>query len=70
MIIQTTAEELGTDRFWIEHIDPIARAHGLPEPVQLTVDAGDPGSHLLLGPDGRILAIVRTDRPACPRCGR
>jgi hypothetical protein len=69
-VIHATAEEMGTERFWQEHLAPITAAHGLPEPDGLRLDAGDPGAHLLLHPDGRVLAVVRTDRPACPTCGR
>jgi hypothetical protein len=69
-VIHTTEAELATERFWFEHLTPITAAHGLPAPNQMTRDAGDPAAHLLLAPDGRVLAIVRTDRPACPTCGR
>jgi hypothetical protein len=68
--IHTTAAELATDRFWHEKLAPIAAAHGLPEPTEMTVDQKVPGTHMLLGPDGTLLAVVRTDRPACPTCGR
>ena len=73
MTVQTihgTPEELATDQFWAERLEPITRAHGLEPPTALDIDQGDPGAHLLKGPDGQILAVVRTDRPACPTCGR
>ncbi len=69
-VIHTTEAELATDRFWFEHLVPITAAHGLPAPDQMTKDVKDPGTHLLLAPDGQLLAIVRTDRPACPTCRR
>jgi hypothetical protein len=69
-VIHTTPAELATERFWHEHLVPIAATHGLPEPIGLKLDAGDPAAHLMLAPDGQVLAIVRTDRPACPTCGR
>ena len=69
-VIHTTEAELATDRFWFEHLAPITAAHGLPEPDRMIRDAGDPSAHLLRAPDGQLLAIVRTDRPACPTCGR
>lgn len=69
-VIHTTEAELATDRFWLEHLTPITEARGLPSPNQMTKDAGDPSAHLLLAPDGELLAIVRTDRPACPTCHR
>ncbi|GIE35915.1 hypothetical protein Ait01nite_089600 [Actinoplanes italicus] len=69
-VIHTTTDELATDRFWTEHLDPIAAAHGLPQPDQMHQDQGDPGAHLLLAPNGELLAVVRTDRPPCLTCGR
>jgi hypothetical protein len=69
-VIHTTVAELATERFWSEHLAPITAAHGLPEPTEMKLDTGDPGAHQLLAPDGTLLAIVRTDRPACPTCGR
>lgn len=68
--IHTTPEELATDRFWAERLAPITAAHGLPAPDVMTIDAKDPGAHLLLAPDGQLLAVVRTDRAPCPTCGR
>jgi hypothetical protein len=67
--IHITPEELKTDRFWHEKLAPIAAAHGLPEPIEMANDQSNPAQHLLLAPDGRLLAVVRTDRPACPTCG-
>lgn len=69
-VIHCTPEELATERFWHEHLAPITAAHGLPEPTELKIDTDDPGAHQLLAPDGHLLAVVRTDRPACPACGR
>lgn len=69
-VIHTTEAELATDRFWHERLAPITAAHGLPAPDQMTRDMKDPGAHMLLAPDGQLLAIVRTDRPPCPTCGR
>jgi len=69
-VIHTTKAELATDRFWIEHLEPITRAHGVPAPTELHRDPGDDAVHLLRHSDGRLLAVVRTDRPACPTCGR
>lgn len=69
-VIHTTQAELETEQFWAEHLAPITSAHGLPAPTEMRRDGGDPGAHQLLAPDGRLLAIVRTDRPACPTCGR
>lgn len=69
-VVHTTAAELETERFWAERLAPITSAHGLPAPTQMQRDQSDPGAHLLLGPDGALLAVVRTDRPACPTCGR
>jgi len=69
-VIHTTPAELATDRFWAEHLAPVTAAHGLPAPTEMQRDKDDPGAHLLLGPDGRLLAVVRTDRPACSTCGR
>lgn len=69
-VIHTTEDELKLERFWNEHLAPITAAHGLPAPDQMTRDANDPSAHLLLAPDGQLLAIVRTDRPPCPTCGR
>jgi hypothetical protein len=68
--IHCTKAELATDRFWFEKLAPITAAHGLPAPDQMTRDVKDPEAHLLLAPDGQLLAVVRTDRPACPACGR
>lgn len=67
--IHTTKAELATDRFWFERLAPITAAHGLPEPKEMTVDQSNPEVHLLKAPDGQLLAVVRTDRPACPTCG-
>lgn len=64
-VIHTTEDELKTERFWAEHLAPIAAAHGLPAPDEMRRDAGDPTAHLLLAPDGELLAVVRTGRPAC-----
>lgn len=72
-VIHTTKAELATDRFWFEHLEPITRAHGLPVPKEMHRDPGDDAAHMLLDPHGKLLAIVRTDRPArpaCPTCGR
>jgi hypothetical protein len=69
-VIHTTQAELSTDQFWAEHLAPITSAHGLPAPTEMQRDASDPGTHLLLAPDGQLLATVRVDRPACPTCGR
>ncbi|MET0419311.1 MAG: hypothetical protein ABW022_25135 [Actinoplanes sp.] len=69
-VIHCTAEEMATERFWHEHLVPITAARGLPDPDQLQHDQGDPAQHLLLDPDGNLLAVVRTDRPACSKCGR
>lgn len=69
-VIHATPAELVAEQFWAERLAPITAAHGLPAPTEMQRDAGDPGAHLLLAPDGRLLAIVRTDRPACPTCGR
>lgn len=69
-VIHTTRVELATDRFWAEQLAPIASVHGLPAPTEMKQDGGDPDAHLLLAPDGALLAVVRTDRPACPTCGR
>jgi hypothetical protein len=69
-VIHVTPHDFGTERMWLEHLDPIARQHGIDQPKALHVDQGDPAAHHLIGPDGVILATVRTDRPACPTCGR
>jgi len=69
-VIHTTEAELATERFWNEYLVPITAELELPEPTELKIDQGDPAARLLLAPDGRLLAIVRTDRPACPTCGR
>lgn len=55
--------ELGTEAFWVLHVDPVAREHGLENPTQLRrVDAYD---HVLEHPDdGHLVLIVRTDREA------
>jgi len=67
--IHTTEAELATERFWHEKLAPITAAQGLPEPTQLTIDTQVPGTRMLLAPDGQLLAVIRTDRPACPTCG-
>ena len=69
-VIHATDDEIATDRFWHEHLAPITAAHGLPEPTEMSIDQQDPAARLLLAPDGRLLAVVRTDRPACPTCNR
>lgn len=69
-VIHTTAAELETERFWAERLAPVTAEHGLLAPTEMKRDGGDPGAHLLLAPGGQLLAIVRTDRPACPTCGR
>lgn len=69
-VIHCTPEELYEDRFWFEHLEPITRANGLKPPTEMEKDAGDEGAHLLKAPDGRLLAVVRTDRPPCPTCNR
>lgn len=59
-VVHATMSELSSELFWALHIDPVARAHGMQQPMQL--DARDPGRHLLKHPDGRVLLIVFTDR--------
>lgn len=68
--IHVTPAELATERFWVEHLGPITRTAGLPEPTELKRDAHDPEAHMLRSPTGELLAVVRTDRPPCPSCGR
>jgi hypothetical protein len=68
--LHVTPAELATERFWAERLAPITAAAGLPAPTQMTRDAQDPAAHLLLAPTGELLAVVRTDRPACSSCGR
>jgi hypothetical protein len=68
--IHVTSTELNTERFWVEQLVPITQAAGLPEPTELLRDARDPEAHLLRSPTGELLAVVRTDRPPCPTCGR
>lgn len=68
--VHVTPAEFSTERMWIEKLAPITRARGLSDPTELEIDNGDPGAHMLRAPDGELLAIVRTDRPACPACGR
>jgi hypothetical protein len=58
-VIHATRAELATELFWTLHIDPVAREHGMEQPT--TLDARDPGRHLLTHPDGRLLLIVITD---------
>lgn len=60
VVIHATSAELATELFWALHIDPVAREHGMDQPT--TLDARDPGRHLLKHPDGRLLLIVITDR--------
>lgn len=59
-VIHATLAELHTELFWSLHIDPVAREHGMEQPMEL--DGHDPGRHLLKHPDGRLLLIVFTDR--------
>ena len=65
--IHTTPDELRTERFWCEQIDPVAKAHGMEPPTELHKDPGDPDSHLLKGPDGTLHLVVRTDAEAAVR---
>jgi len=58
-VIHASRAELDTELFWTLHIDPVAREHGMPPPMEL--DGRDPGRHLLKHPDGRLLLIVITD---------
>lgn len=68
--IHCTRDELATERFWVEKLSPITRAAGLPDPTEMLRDAHDPEVHMLRSATGELLAVVRTDRPACPTCGR
>jgi len=68
--LHVTLAELGTERFWVEHLTPITRAAGLPDPTEMLRDAHDPAVHMLRSPTGELLAVVRTDRPPCSSCGR
>jgi DNA-binding CsgD family transcriptional regulator len=59
--VHVTAAEFATERFWAEHVDPVAREHGI-EARGLNLDPGDPAQYLLKDDDGRLLLVVRTDR--------
>lgn len=61
-VIRTTLAEFRTERFWAEHIDPVARAHGIPDYEGTYIDPGDRDQHLLKGRDGELLLVVRTDQ--------
>jgi len=63
VIIHATSAELNTELFWVLHVDPVAREHGLEPPGTLRrVDQHD---HVLEHPDdGYLVLIVRTDREA------
>jgi hypothetical protein len=68
--IHCTKAELAAEEFWAQHLDPIARAHGIAQPTTLNNGwPSDPDRHELRANDGRLLAVVLT-RPNCPACGR
>lgn len=60
--IHATVDELNTELFWATYIDPVARQHGMEMPTEMHIDPGDHNRHVLKGPDGRVLLVVRTDR--------
>jgi hypothetical protein len=61
--IHTTRAEFNTKEFWVERINPVAAAHGIPEPMTLANGwPDDTDVHMLKHPDGRMLLIIRTDR--------
>ncbi len=64
--LHTTPAELHTERYWAEHIQPVAANYGF-EAEELRVDSGDRHCHLLRTPVlGELVLIVRTDRqPIC-----
>lgn len=64
VIIHATEAELVTELFWVLHIDPIAREHGIEKPAQLRrVDLTD---HVLEHPDdSHLVLIVRTSGEVC-----
>ena len=63
VIIHCTTAELNTELFWVLHVDPVAREHGLEKPAELRrVGETD---HVLDHPDdGHLVLIVRTDEGA------
>jgi hypothetical protein len=66
--LHTTPAELHTERYWAEHIQPIADRYGF-EATELHVDPSDRHQHLLKTPVlGDLVLVVRTDRrPMCCR---
>jgi transcriptional regulator with XRE-family HTH domain len=61
-IVHTCKAELMTERFWCEHVDPVADQHGIDRPKHLHRDPGDAQQHLFKHTDGRVLLVIRTDR--------
>lgn len=64
--LHTTPAELHTERYWAEHIQPVADRYGF-QADELHMDPGDRHCHLLKTPVlGELVLIVRTDRqPIC-----
>lgn len=63
VIIHCTTAELATELFWVLHVDPVARGHGLETPTELRRTGLT--DHVLEHPDdGHLVLIVRTDGEA------
>lgn len=61
VIIHAANAELATELFWVLHVDPVARGHGIEKPTQLR--RTNETDHVLEHPDdGHLVLIVRTSR--------